>query len=76
MDFRCRCQRQTIIWTLERGKKRLQSTKARQTISHLSYLYDGQLTLSVIPNQLENAGSNTWKLSLIRGSNDFPMLGK
>ncbi|MCN4145142.1 MAG: hypothetical protein LC437_09035, partial [Thiohalomonas sp.] len=29
-----------------------------------------------IPNQLENAGSNTWKLSLIRESNDFPMLGK
>ncbi|MCN4144448.1 MAG: hypothetical protein LC437_05080, partial [Thiohalomonas sp.] len=28
-----------------------------------------------IPNQLENAGSNTWKLSLIRESNDFPMLG-
>ncbi|MCN4144627.1 MAG: S1C family serine protease, partial [Thiohalomonas sp.] len=30
----------------------------------------------IIPNQLENAGSNTWKLSLIRESNDFPMLGK
>ncbi|MCN4144192.1 MAG: hypothetical protein LC437_03700, partial [Thiohalomonas sp.] len=29
-----------------------------------------------IPNQLENAGANTWKLSLIRESNDFPMLGK
>ena len=28
-----------------------------------------------IPNQLENAGSNSWKLSLIRVSNDFPISG-
>ncbi|MCN4145203.1 MAG: winged helix-turn-helix domain-containing protein, partial [Thiohalomonas sp.] len=34
-----------------------------------------QNKFSYIPNQLENAGSNTWKLSLIRESNDFPMLG-
>ncbi|MCN4144748.1 MAG: hypothetical protein LC437_06775, partial [Thiohalomonas sp.] len=41
----------------------------------LAYASRKSKVQSYIPNQLENAGSNTWKLSLIRESNDFPMLG-